>query len=169
MQNFIIGLVFLVFVLVLYIVFSKKEPMKIKKATKKSYKNLIQNSIRIFSVFLILGILQSFLSKESVGNFLLHFSNIKGIFSGIVTGAFMMGPPATGYPIAKYLLDNNATISLVSAFLLSWVMLGIISLSLEFKYLGKKFTLLRNFFALIAIFFIAIIMGVILWKKLQII
>ncbi|BBE31207.1 hypothetical protein OSSY52_13480 [Tepiditoga spiralis] len=158
MQNFVIGLIFFALVLILYLIFFKKDPIKIKKAAKKGSKNLIQNSIRIFSVFLILGILQSFLSKESVGNFLLNFSNIKGIFSGIITGALMMGPPATGYPIGQYLLENNATISLVSAFLLSWVMLGIISLSLEFKYLGKKFTLLRNFFALIAIFFIALVM-----------
>ncbi|MGC8718309.1 MAG: hypothetical protein ACP5RW_09970 [bacterium] len=162
MQNLITGLVMLFLTVSLYIEYLRRDRLKLKKAFKKGLKNLLQNSIRIFAVFIIIGILENFLSKESVGNFLLKFSGIKGILIGSITGSIMMGPVATGYPISSYLLENGASISLVSSFLASWVMIGIISISLEIKNLGKKFALTRNLFAFISIIIIALLMEVLL-------
>jgi uncharacterized membrane protein YraQ (UPF0718 family) len=162
MQNLITGLVMLFLTVGLYIVYLRRDRLKLKKAIKKGSKNFLQNSIRIFAVFIIIGVLQNFLSKESVGNFLLKFSGIKGILTGSITGAIMMGPVATGYPISGYLLENGASISLVSSFLASWVMIGIISISLEIKNLGKRFTLARNLFAFISIIIIALLMEALL-------
>ena len=162
MQNLITGLVMLFLTVSLYIEYLRRDRLKLKKAFKKGLRNLLQNSIRIFAVFIIIGILENFLSKESVGNFLLKFSGIKGILIGSITGSIMMGPVATGYPISSYLLENGASISLVSSFLASWVMIGIISISLEIKNLGKKFALTRNLFAFISIIIIALLMEVLL-------
>jgi len=162
MQNLITGLVMLFLTVSLYIVYLHKDRLKLKKALKKGSRNFLQNSIRIFAIFVIIGILQNFLSKESVGNFLLKFSGIKGILAGTITGAIMMAPVATGYPISSYLLENGATISLVSSFLASWVMIGIVSISLEIKNLGKRFTIARNLFAFISIIIIALLMEVLL-------
>ncbi|MGB9810881.1 MAG: hypothetical protein ACPLSN_03955, partial [Dictyoglomus turgidum] len=64
-----------------------------------SLRMFIQNSIRIFAIFVIIGLLENFLSKEAVGNFLLNFSGLKGILLGDLIGAIMMGPIASGYPI----------------------------------------------------------------------
>lgn len=163
MPNLITGLILISISIVLYsILFKKNDKDKIKKSLKKSSKIFVQNSIRIFLIFLIIGMLQNFLSKDSVGNFLLKFQGIKGIFFGELTGSIMMGPVASGYPIAKYLFDNGAEVSLISAFLLSWVLIGFVSVSIEFKELGKRFALVRNFLTLISIIIISIIMGVIL-------
>lgn len=163
MQNLITGLILILFSLFLYsILFKRKDEEKIKRSLKRSIKIFIQNSVRLFSIFLILGMLQNFLSKEAVGNFLLKFQGIKGIILGELTGSIMMGPVASGYPIAKYLFDNGAEVPLVSAFLLSWVLIGFVSISIEFKELGKKFTLTRNLLTLVSIIIISIIMGVIL-------
>lgn len=79
MQNFITGIIMLTLTISLYSTFLRKDKPKLKKAINKGFRNLIQNSIRIFAVFVIIGILQNFLSKESVGNFLLKFSGIKGV------------------------------------------------------------------------------------------
>ncbi|WP_129408749.1 hypothetical protein [Marinitoga lauensis] len=163
MSNLIFGFIMLGLIVILYIQLRfKKGNKELKKAIKKGNKNLIQNSIRIFSIFLIIGILQNFLSPEKVGDFLLNFSGIKGIITGLFTGAIMMGPPASGYPIAQYLFENNASVSLVSAFLLSWVMLGIIFLTYELQNFGKKFTIIRNVFSVISILVIAYLMELIL-------
>lgn len=98
MSNLIFGIVLLIFVIILYVyLFKIKGKKEFKKAVKKGNKNLIQNSIRIFSIFLIIGILQNFLSPKQVGDFLLNFSGAKGIITGLLTGAIMMGPPASGY------------------------------------------------------------------------
>ncbi|WGS64085.1 hypothetical protein [Marinitoga aeolica] len=163
MSNLIFGFGLLIFVIILYVyLFKSKGKKEFKKAVKKGNKNLIQNSIRIFSIFLIIGILQNFLSPKQVGDFLLNFSGVKGIITGLFTGAIMMGPPASGYPIAQYLFENNASVSLVSSFLLSWVMLGIIFITYELQNFGKKFTIVRNLYSIISIIIIAYLMELIL-------
>ncbi|MGB9750372.1 MAG: hypothetical protein ACPLWB_06005 [Caldisericia bacterium] len=106
--------------------------------------------------------LQSFLSKESIGNFLLKFQGFKGIIFGELTGVVMMGPVASGYPIGKYLLENGASISLISAFLLSWVLIGIVSITIEFRELGVKFAISRNVITLIFIILVSILMGILI-------
>ena len=161
MSTLIFGISFLAFVAFLYFIYLLRDKKKLKRSVNKGIKTLIKNSIRLFSIFLIIGILKEFLSKESVGNFLLNFQGFKGILSGFV-GAVMMGPPASGYPIGKYLLENGASYSLVSSFLASWVMLGIIAVSLEFKYLGVKFAVVRNVFNVFSIIVISLIIGVVL-------
>lgn len=163
MSNLIFGFGLLIFVIIFYVyLFKNKGKKEFKKAVKKGNRNLIQNSIRIFSIFLIIGILQNFLSPKQVGDFLLNFSGVKGIITGLFTGAIMMGPPASGYPIAQYLFENNASISLVSSFLLSWVMLGIVFITYELQNFGKKFTIVRNLYAIISIIIIAYLMEMIL-------
>jgi len=81
---------------------------------------------------------------------------------GELTGAVMMGPAASSYPIGQYLFVHSASVSLVAAFLFTWVGIGVIALPMEFKFLGKKFTVLRNSFTFIAGIFLALIMGVLL-------
>jgi len=160
-STLIFGISFLAFVAFLYYIYLLRDKKKLKRSVNKGIKTLIKNSIRLFSIFLIIGILKEFLSKESVGNFLLNFQGFKGILSGFV-GAVMMGPPASGYPIGKYLLENGASYSLVSSFLASWVMLGVMAVSLEFKYLGIKFAVVRNIFTVLSIIVISLVIGVIL-------
>ncbi len=161
-MTLIFGTIFIVFTVILYIMFLRKDKAKLNKAFKKSRKSFIQNSIRIFAVFILIGLLQSFLSKEAVGGFLLEFTGVKGILAGLVAGSIMMGPAATGYPIAQYVFNNGGTVSLATAFLASWVMIGIITLSMEIKYLGKNFAIARNLFAIVSVIIIAIITGLLI-------
>jgi len=161
--NIIEGIILLIFVIVLYTVyFYRGNKVKIKDASKKSIKIFIQNSIRLFAIFVIIAILEKFLSPNAVSAFLLKFSGLIGIIVGALAGSVMMGPAATSYPLGQYLLAHNASVTLVSAFLFTWVGIGVISVPLEFKFLGRKFTLLRNSFTFIAAILIALIMGVIL-------
>jgi uncharacterized membrane protein YraQ (UPF0718 family) len=162
MENLIIGIIIFTLTAFFYIYYLRKDKNKLKNSISKGSKNLAKNSIRIFAIFMILGILQNFLSKEAVGKFLLKFSGFKGIIAGALTGSVMMGPVVTGYPISNYLLQNGATYSLITAFLVSWVMIGIISITFEIKYLGKKFAITRNIFAFLSAIGIAYLIGVIL-------
>ena len=161
--NIIEGIVFLVIVIILYVFyFLRGDKTKLKNATKKSFKIFIQNTIRLFAIFVIIEILDKFLSPQAVSQFLLKFTGFLGIVIGALTGAIMMAPAATSYPIAKYLFAHNATIGLVSAFLFTWVGIGVVAIPLEFKFLGKKFMLLRNLFTFISAIFIALIMEALL-------
>ncbi|MGC8721131.1 MAG: permease [Caldisericaceae bacterium] len=161
--NIIEGIILLTLVLILYVVyFIRGDKGKFNDASKKSVKMFIQNSIRLFAIFVIIAILEKFLSAQSVSQFLLKFKGFVGIIVGALTGSVMMGPAATSYPIGQYLFAHNASVSLVSAFLFTWVGIGVVAVPLEFKFLGKKFALLRNGFTFAAAILIALVMGVIL-------
>lgn len=161
--NVIEGLILLALLVVLYaIYFIKGDRKKFSEASKKSIKMFLQNSIRLFAIFVIIAILEKFLSPQSVSHFLLKFTGLTGIIVGALTGSIMMGPAASSYPIGQYLLQNNASFSLVSAFLFTWVGIGVIALPLEFKYLGKKFAVLRNSFTFVSAIIIALIVGVLM-------
>lgn len=161
--NLVEGITFLAFVLILYAVyFVKGDKKKVKDASKKSVKVFIQNSVRVYAVFVIIAILQKFISPEAVSSFLLRFNGLTGILAGALAGSVMMGPGATSYPIGQYLLSNGAGYAVVSAFLFTWVGIGVVSIPYEFKFLGKKFTVLRNSFTFVAAIFIALLMGVLL-------
>ncbi|HNR66330.1 MAG TPA: permease, partial [Atribacterota bacterium] len=60
------------------------------------------------------------------------------------------------------LLRSGATIMTISAFITTLVMVGLVTVPMEIKSLGKKFTFLRNSFSLIGALIIAVLMGVIL-------
>lgn len=162
MEVYITGFVIFLSTLSIYIYLFIKDKKRIKSASRIGVKVLFKNSIRIFSIFIIIGILQNFLTKENVSAFLLKFSGLKGILAGFLAGSIMMGPVASGYPIAEYVRNNGGTVGLVSSFLTSWVLIGIISISMEFKNLGTRFAILRNIFSLIIIILISIIMELLL-------
>jgi len=161
--NVVEGIIFLALVLVLYAVyFARGDKKKAKDASKKSIKVFVQNSLRIYAIFVIIAILQKFISPQAMSSFLLKFSGLKGIIIGALTGSIMMGPAATSYPLGQYLLNNSASYAVVAAFLFTWVGIGVISIPYEFKFLGKKFTLLRNGFTFVAAILIALIVGALL-------
>ncbi len=106
--------------------------------------------------------LQNFLSEEAVGQFLIKFTGFFGIIVGELVGSIMLGPAASGYPMAKYLFDNGATVGLVTSFLLSWVLIGFVSMPLEYRDLGKKFMITRNVVTFIGIIIISLIMEILI-------
>lgn len=162
MEVYLTGILIFILSFFLYIYFFIKDKKGIKKASTIGIKVFFKNSVRIFSIFIIIGILQNFLTKENVSAFLLKFSGLKGILAGFLCGSIMMGPVASGYPIAEYVRNNGGTNGLVSSFLTSWVLIGIISISMEFKNLGTKFTILRNIFSFSIIILISLIMELLL-------
>jgi len=159
--NLIVGIVIILGVAGAYIYYALKgEKKKVTVAAKKSVQVFVQNSIRLFSIFVIIALLQTFLSPEAVSSFLLKFNGIMGVLVGALTGSVMMGPAASSYPIAKYLLTNGAAVSLTAPFLFTWVAIGVVSFPLEMKNLGKRFTLLRNGFAFASAILVALLMGI---------
>lgn len=157
------GIVLVVSVLILYaIFFAKGKKEEVKNASKKSMKFFLRNSLRLSAIFIIIAILDEFLSPRAISSFLLKFKGFKGIIAGTLTGSVMIGPPATSYPIAQYLLNHKGSYSLVTSFLYTWVAVGIVAVPLEFKFLGKRFALLRNLFTFFSAILIALIMEILL-------
>ena len=63
---------------------------------------------------------------------------------GTLTGSVAAGNPIVSYLIGGELLDQGISLYAVSAFILSWVTLGLVQLPAEIEIFGSRFTLYRN-------------------------
>ena len=119
-----------------------------KKALIKTFKNL-SNSIP-----LIIGmmLLVSFITIIIPQSFYIGLFQ-KGIFINSLTGASLgsisVGNPVISYVLGGELLSQGVSLIAVTAFLISWVTVGLIQIPAESIALGKKFTILRNISAFI--------------------
>jgi len=111
----------------------------------------------IFSVLLVVAFLQSIIpeelySKIFTGNIILD------PIIGAIFGSISIGNPIVSYVIGAGLLNNGVSLVAITAFIISWVSVGIVQLPAESYFLGKKFAFVRN----IASFFGAILIGIVM-------
>jgi len=76
---------------------------------------------------------------------------------GSLIGSVSAGNPITSYIFGGEMLKQGISLLAVTAFLITWVTVGIIQLPAESAILGKKFALLRNLSAFVLSIIIAII------------
>ncbi len=83
-------------------------------------------------------------------------------FIGSLIGSILAGTPITSYVISGELLKQGISLIAVTAFIVSWVTVGIVQLPAEIMLLGKKFAIVRNVSAFILAIIVAIITVLIL-------
>jgi len=83
-------------------------------------------------------------------------------FIGGLIGSISAGHPVISYIFGGEMLHQGVGLVAVTAFLVSWVTVGLIQLPAESAILGKKFALLRNLTAFFLSIFVAIITVLIL-------
>ncbi len=81
---------------------------------------------------------------------------------GSLIGSISAGSPITSYIFGGEMLSQGVGLIAVTAFLVSWVTVGVIQLPAESAILGKRFALLRNFTAFVLAIVVAIITVLIL-------
>jgi len=78
-------------------------------------------------------------------------------FIGSLIGSISAGNPITSYIFGGEMLNQGVGLIAVTAFIVSWVTVGLIQLPAESTILGKKFAILRNITAFIFSIIVAII------------
>ncbi|MFT7824600.1 MAG: permease, partial [Sulfurimonas sp.] len=68
---------------------------------------------------------------------------------GTITGAVSVGQPFLSYIIGGELSTQGISLYAITAFILSFVTLGVVQLPLEYSLFGMRFTLLRNLLSFI--------------------
>ncbi len=125
--------------------------IKDKKKTKeaiiiglKSFENILP---QFLCIIISVGILLSFFTPDTISKIL---GNSSGFF-GVILAAFSLG---------NTLLSNGAGYAQVGALISSLVLIGVMTIPLEAKYIGKRAAFLRNLIA----FLFSIIVGIILGR-----
>lgn len=119
------------------------EQDNLTRSILKSAKSFAKVMPMMLGVILSMGLFQTYVTKEMLAS-LFSGNILADTLIGTVTGGISVGHPVTSYIIGGELIQNGISMYAVTAFLLSWVSLGIIQLPLEVQLFGKRFTLLRN-------------------------
>jgi uncharacterized membrane protein YraQ (UPF0718 family) len=129
----------------------------LKKATKKSLNGFKSIFILLLTVLLIISLIMKLVPIQYL---LTLFQNKLSIIFAPIIGSILAGNPITSYIIGAQLLENNISLIIITAFMVSWVTVGVVQMPIEIQTLGKKFSILRNISAFILSILVAIITGI---------
>lgn len=135
---------------------------KYHTAFENTFKNIKSTLPVLFGVILLIAWIINFIpsslySKIFIGN------NITDSFLGALLGSVVTGNPVNSYVVGVELLKQNVGLVAVTAFMISWVTVGVIQFPAEALLLGKKFALVRNIIS----FFSAIVISILTVLILQ--
>lgn len=97
----------------------------------------------LIAAFLIAGLIQVLVSRETVTRWLGEESGWRGIALACVGGALIPGGPYVYYPIAAVLLKSGASVGVLVAFVTAKNLWSVSRLPLEFALLGPQLTAVR--------------------------
>jgi uncharacterized membrane protein YraQ (UPF0718 family) len=126
------------------------------KELKKAFLSVFSMLPMILAIVLIVGMVLNLLTPKIIMT-LFSKNAILDTLIGTIAGAIAVGNALVSYIIGGELLKEGVSIFAVSAFILSWVTLGIVQLPAEMESLGKSFTIKRNILAFISTILIAIL------------
>ena len=116
-------------------------------------KNAFLNSIFVMiGVIILISIIINLIPKNTTLQTRYLFGDV--IITSVF-GSLAAGNPITSYIIGGELLANGVSLIAVTAFLLTWVTVGIIQFPAESYLLGKKFAIYRNITSFISAIIIA--------------
>jgi uncharacterized membrane protein YraQ (UPF0718 family) len=137
---------------------------KLKISLKKSKKALFEMLPIFLGTILLVSLLNALIPKDFYINLFQKGNIFINSLIGSLVGGISVGTPMVSYIIGGELLDKNISIAAISAFLVSWVTIGVLQIPLEISFFGKKFTFYRNIFS----FIFSIIIGIIIFLILNI-
>ncbi len=137
--------------------------IKDKEKTKQAFINGLKSLENIMPQFLfiaiLVGVILSILDPASISNLIGRDSGLFGITISSAIGSITTIPTFVAFSTGDSLLKSGAGYAQVAAFISTSTMVGILTLSLEAKYIGKKAAFYRNCIAFIFSFVVAIMIG----------
>ena len=129
---------------------------------KKAWKMFAGVLPQFVAILLLVGVALAVLSPETIKRMIGEETGFTGMLLTSFDGAITVVPVMIAFPIVAELLKNGAGIIQMAVFVSTLTTVGIITIPMEIKYLGKKIAILRNVLAFIFSFITAYLVGVLL-------
>jgi uncharacterized membrane protein YraQ (UPF0718 family) len=139
-----------------------KDSAKTKQSLLVAVKSFLSILPTVLLIIIFIGLFLGFVPPSEIYEIVGEQSGFGGVLLVALLGAFLHIPALISFPLAASLLESGASITTVAVFITTLTMIGIVTLPLEIRELGKKMTLLRNGMSFIIAIIIALIMGSIL-------
>ena len=136
-----------------------KDRKKTKTALLKAWKAFENILPQFLAILFVAGILLAFLTPDTISRFIGRESGWWGVVGAALVGSITLIPGFLAFPMAALLLRNGAGAMQIGAFVSTLMMVGVITLPVEMKYLGRKVAYLRNLMAFGFSFLVALVIG----------
>ncbi len=129
-----------------------------KSAFALTGSSLLEMLTIIPPIFVLLGLLDVWVQRETMIRFMGEGSGIKGVIIAFILGSAAAGPLYAGFPLAAVMMKKGAKLSNIFVFVGAWSTTKIPLLLFETSNLGLSFMLLRLACNIVGILAIALIM-----------
>lgn len=137
---------------------------KLQQKFKKPLFSIINSLPIMLAVIFALGLFKTVISFDQFAKVFTGIAWIDTLF-GSLMGSIFAGNSINSYIIGEEMMTAGISMFAITAFLVSWVTVGLMQAPVEIENFGKKFTLLRNLISAILAVFVSLltvtIMGVI--------
>ena len=133
-----------------------KNQNSFKESFLKALKGFISMLPMLFAIILLLGVFDTYITNEMLLSLFVSNSFIDTII-GTTMGAVLTGNPMFSYLLGGELTNAGISLFAVTAFILSWVSLGIVQLPAEIEIFGLRFTFLRTILTFLSTIFISLV------------
>ena len=153
------GIVLYILAFILLILSFFKDKSKTLKAIKLAFKSFESIMPQFLGLIIFIGLILAILNPETISKLIGSDSGFLGVLISSAIGSIALMPTFVAFSTGNSLLQNGAGFAQVGALISTLTLVGVMTLSLESKYIGKKAAFLRNFIAFLFSFIVAFILG----------
>jgi len=135
-----------------------KDRTKTRIALMIALKSFIRILPMVIATVILIGLILGFMPRDQISRIIGEQAGFRGIFVVAVLGAILHIPSIISFPLAGSLLESGASVTAVAVFITTLTMIGVTTLPVEIRELGKRMAILRNGLS----FFIAIVIGLVM-------
>ena len=117
---------------------------KTLKGIKKGLTMFLKILPTLLSVIILVSVVLYLVSDEVLIKYLGEEAGLGAYVSAAVIGSVSIIPGFIAYPLAGILLKTGVSFSVLSVFITTLKMVGILTIPIEAKFFGLKTTILRN-------------------------
>ena len=139
-------------------VFDRKKKLK---GIKKGLMMFVKILPTLLSVIILVSVVLYFTTDEFLIKYLGKNAGIGAYAFAAVIGTVSMIPGFIAYPLAGILVKTGVSYSVISVFITTLKMVGILTIALEAKFFGYKTSILRNSLAFLGAIVVGSIMAII--------
>ena len=120
------------------------DKQKTKKAVKKGVMMFMKILPTLLSVIIVVSVVLYLVSDELLIEYLGKEAGLGAYVSAAVIGSISIIPGFIAYPLASILLKTGVSFSVLSVFITTLKMVGILTIPIEAKFFGFKTAIIRN-------------------------
>jgi len=153
----------LIFISVVCLVLSLAvDQRKTFEGIKRGLKMFLTLLPALLTVLILVSVFLYLVPDKTIVKLLGAKSGTMGIAIAALVGAIALIPGFIAFPLAKILLVKGVSYTVVAVFITTLIMVGVLTLPIEFKYFGKKAAIMRNVLSLFGAIIVGLLIGLFL-------